>query len=358
MAKNYYNLLGIKKNAPKEEIKKAFRRLAHEHHPDRGGDESKFKEINEAYQTLSNDNKRAEYDMYGETRGGASGGSTGQGFGGFDFSGFRDFSQGGSTSGWNVDLNDIFSDIFGGSRRQEERGSDVSIDIQISFGDSIFGTHRNVVLTKSSNCKSCAGSGAKGGSSLETCSKCNGRGSIKEARRTVFGTFTAEAVCKDCAGAGKQPKEKCPECKGMGIHRQSDQISVDIPAGIENGEMIRMSGLGEGLRGGTSGDLYIKVHVEPHPVFKRAGIDLVMEMPIKLTTALVGGSYTIDTLDGKETIKIPPGTNEGALFRIKDRGVPTDRGRGSLLVSVRIQMPNKLSHRATELLEELKKEGL
>lgn len=362
MAKNYYDILGIKKSASKEEIKKAFRKLAHEYHPDTGGDEAKFKEINEAYQVLGNDQKRAEYDTYGQSFGGSRSGGNGagfggQGFGGFDFSGF---GRAGQSADFEMDLGEIFSDFFGGGagRRSARRGSDISIDIQIPFAEAVFGTRRRVVLTKNSTCKTCDGSGAKRGSSLETCTKCNGKGSIRETRGTIFGNFATEVTCGDCNGKGKKAKDKCPDCKGHGIVRRSDEITIDIPSGIDNGEMMRMTGLGEAISGGQSGDLYVKMHVEPHPVFRRMGNDLLMDLPIKVTDALLGGTYTIDTLDGKEVVKIPAGTSEGTVIKIKDKGVPTGRGRGAILVNVKMKLPNKLSNKSKELLERLREEGL
>jgi len=359
VTKDYYKVLGVEKNATKDDIKKAFRKLAGQHHPDRGGDEKKFKEVNEAYQILANDKKRAEYDTYGQTFSGATSG----GPSGWDFSGFEGFSaEGGPASGW--DLGDVFSDFFSGGApfgrsSRTKRGADISIDLQISFADSIFGTERNVLITKNSTCATCNGSGARPGSELETCKRCSGRGKLRESRGTFFGNFTVETVCRDCSGRGKKPKDSCNTCGGAGIARKQEQIHIDIPAGIDNGEMIRMSGLGEAVSGGTQGDLYVKVHVNSHPTFKRQGTDIVMDLPVKLTDAILGATYDIETLDGKDTLKVPEGTPDGTVLKISGKGVPTARGkRGNLLVKVVIKMPSKISSKARDLISKLREEGI
>lgn len=361
MRKDYYQILGIDKSASKEEVKKAFRKLAQEHHPDRGGSEEKFKEINEAYQVLSNDKKRAEYDTYGQTFSGAGAGPGGFNAGGFDFSGFQNMGGFGA-EGTDFDLNDVFSDFFGGGRRRgaQRRGKDISIDIQIQFNEAIFGSDRKVLITKNSACVECRGSGAKKGTELVKCSVCDGRGMIRESRGTFFGTFTVDGPCRNCDGQGKVPKEKCPTCGGAGITHKQEEIHISIPAGIENGEMIRMTGLGEAERGGSAGDLYVKIHVGTHPVFRREGFDLVMDLPIKVTDAILGATYNVPTLEGTPaSIKIPEGTTDGTVLKVKDKGVPTGRGkRGSILVRVSLKIPSTVSSRARKLLDDLKGEGI
>ena len=349
MAKDYYQVLGVDKQASKEDIKKAFRKLAQKHHPDRGGDESQFKEVNEAYQVLSDDKKRAEYDTYGQTFGGGGAGAGGFGFGG---QGFGDV---------NVDLGDIFGEFFGGGRgqRRAKRGSDISIDIEIPFKDSIFGVERQVKLTKGSVCESCQGSGAKTGTEMTTCAKCSGKGSIHEARQTILGSFTAERVCEDCTGSGSIPKDRCAECHGDGILRNTEEIELAIPAGINHGEMIRMNGFGEAVKGGQAGDLYIKIHVESHPKFSRQGYDLTMDLPVKLSDALLGAEYQVATLENDISLKIPAGVSHGEILRVKGKGVPYNGSkRGNILIRVTIQMPQSLSRRAKEHIEQLRKEGL
>ncbi|MFC1802272.1 molecular chaperone DnaJ [Patescibacteria group bacterium] len=345
---DYYKTLGIEKNASKDEIKKAFRKLAHKYHPDKdGGNEDKFKEVSEAYSVLSDEKKRSEYDTYGKTFGG-NGGGAGQGFGGFGSAqGFQDF-----------DLGDIFGDMFGGGRRVK-RGNDISIDIEISFEDSIFGTERKVMITKNSTCSDCQGSGAKSGSKLEKCSACNGNGKVHETKRSMLGTFSTVRECGECLGNGEVPKEKCSECRGQGIYKKQEEIMIKIPAGISEGEMIRLTGAGEAISGGISGDLYIKVRVGKHKNFVREGNNLVMNLPIKLTDAVLGSEYNIPTLDGDIKLKIPAGIRFGEVLRVKGKGVPvTDRTRGDLLIKLDIALPNKLSRKAKKLFGEIKEEGI
>jgi molecular chaperone DnaJ len=356
--KDYYNILGVSKSASKDEIKKAFRTLAHKYHPDKeGGDEKKFKEIGEAYSVLGDDKKRAEYDTYGRTF--AGGGSAGgQPFGGgFDFSGFEGF---GGSQHMEFDLNDLFGDFFGGNRRtQQKRGRDISIDIELSFKESVFGVKRQVLFTKTGTCLTCSGSGAKKGVDMITCNACNGAGKLHETKQTMFGAFSTARVCDKCHGKGKIPKEKCETCKGMGVVRREEDITVAVPAGINNGEMIRMTGGGEAVPDGIPGDLYIKVHVKHDPNFKKEGYDLIMSLSIKLSDALLGSSKKIETLDGDLTLKIPQGVTFGERLRIKGKGVPKGTsGRGDLYVKIDIQIPTKISREAKKAIETLRDEGI
>jgi molecular chaperone DnaJ len=355
--KDYYSILGVSKSASEEEIKKAFRTLAHKYHPDKkGGDEAKFKEVSEAYAVLSDKKKRAEYDTYGRT---FSGGSAGGGFGGFDFSnfaGFEGFQNG--QGGVEFDLGDIFSDVFGGGRRAR-RGRDISIDVEIPFRDAIFGTERRILISKLGQCDVCAGTGAKKGSGLIACTSCNGKGQIKESRNTFFGTFTSSRSCPTCKGRGEVPKEICNACNGEGVLKKQEEIHVVIPAGAENGEMIRMPGRGEAAPGVPAGDLYVKIHVRQDKLFTRDGMNLVTALSIKLSDALLGAEYRIQTLDGETTLAIPQGVSQGEFLRIRGKGVPSHRGgRGDLLVRVDIEFPKKLSKKAKEAIEQLRKEGI
>jgi len=355
MSKDYYEILGVTKNASKTEIKKAFHKLAHKYHPDKkGGDEAKFKEVSEAYSVLTDDTKKSEYDAYGKTFGG-NGGSAGANWGGFS-----GFGQGqGQAGGFDFDLGDIFGDIFGGQRARAKRGSDIAIDIQISFFEAVFGAERKVLITKKSVCSVCSGSGAKKGSALETCVACNGNGKIREIKQSFFGSISSERICEKCAGAGKIPKEKCKDCHGLGIVRQQEEINIKIPAGINTGEMMRMSGRGEAIRDGSPGDLYIKIHITPDAKFKKQGVDLTMDLGVKLSDALLGADYKLDTLDGKIEVKIPKGVSHNEILRIKGKGVPIEgTHRGDLLVRINIKLPNKLSRRAKQLMEELRGEGV
>ncbi len=355
MAKNYYDILGVTKSASQEEIKKAFRNLAHKYHPDKkDGNAEKFKEINEAYTILSNEKKRAEYDSYGQTFNTGSG--PGNGFGDFDFSQFTQGFQGNFGEGF--DFGDIFGDIFGSGNGQR-RGRDVSIDIELSFAESIFGVERKVLLQKATKCTTCTGTGGKPGSAEVVCPACNGKGKLHETKRSFMGAFTTVRTCSTCHGAGKVPKERCEACRGMGVIEQQDEISINVPPGINDGEMIRMSGGGEAVARGASGDLYIKIHIKKDPRFKREGSNILSTLDIKLSDALLGSKYTVDTLDGKVEVTIPEGVNFGELLRIKGKGVPTGGNkRGDFLIRLNIQIPGKLSKDAKKIVEQLKDKGI
>lgn len=363
MSKDYYETLGVQKGATKDEIKKAFHKMAHKYHPDKNkGDDKKFKEINEAYQTLSDDKKRSQYDQFGSAgpgfnQGGYQGGFGGQqgGFGGFDFSqGGVEFDMG--------DLGDIFGDFFGGGRRgqqQVRRGRDISTEIHISFSESIFGVKRKILIGKVSSCEVCDATGGKPGTKMKSCSTCNGNGRIHETKRSFLGNFSTERVCDTCHGSGKIPEEKCATCKGAGILNRQVEIDVAIPAGIREGEMIRMTGMGEAIANGTAGDLYIKINVQPHSIFRRDGMNLVMDTKIKLTDALLGFDFVVPALDGDVTVAIPEGINHGELLRVRGRGVPSSGGkRGDIILRVLIDFPKKLSKKQKELIKDLKEEGL
>lgn len=353
--KDYYKILGVEKGANSEEIKKAFRKLAHKHHPDKGGDEEKFKEANEAYQVLSDQKKRAEYDAYGQTFGGNGDGFSGQTGG---FSGFEGFGNQGFEG---IDLNDIFGDFFGGGggRPQARRGRDISIDLQLSFSESIFGVTRKVLITKTSRCEVCHGTGAKPGTATKTCAQCNGQGRVHETKRSFLGTISQVRECSQCAGTGKIPEEKCTTCKGHGVVRKEEEITIKIPAGIQNSEMVRLTGAGEAIQNGTAGDLYVKIHVAPHKVFKREGANLMMNLGVKLTDAILGVDYPVETLDGNIVVKIPKGVSSGEILRVREKGVPVDqKRRGDLLIKIEVKTPTKLSRKAEKLIEDLRNEGI
>ncbi|MFZ1988090.1 MAG: molecular chaperone DnaJ [Minisyncoccia bacterium] len=363
MAKDYYSILGVEKKATKDDIKKAFRKLAHKYHPDKGsGDEAKFKEITEAYSILGDDKRRREYDTYGQSFAGANTGGNGAGgFGGFDFNNFQGFGNGGVEFDFG-DLFEGFGDIFGtsrGGRTQVRRGRDVSIDIEISFKESIFGAQRSVLLAKVGSCETCKGSGAKPSAEMETCKTCNGSGKVHETRNSVFGQFTSARSCPNCDGLGKIPKEKCVTCNGAGVKRREEEIRISIPAGINNGEMIRMPQQGEAVKGGVAGDLYVKIHVKAHAVFHKEGNNLVMQLPVKLTDALLGTVVPVETLDGKTLeVKIPAFSKTEETLRIREKGVPYEGGKGDLLIHVSVALPKKLSSKAKKVIEELKAEGI
>lgn len=363
MQKDFYQILGVAKTATKDEINKAFRKLAQKYHPDKaGGDAAKFKEINEAYQTLSDEKKRKQYDMYGSAFGGQGGphGGWQDQAAGFDFGDIFSGAQWGGGAG-GPDIGDIFEDLFGGMRGPKvRRGRDISIDLEVPFKESIFGTERTVLITKVGSCATCGGNGAKPGSSLTKCSTCSGKGKIQETRRSFLGSFTSERECTTCSGRGEVPEKKCDTCSGAGVLRKSEEITIKIPAGIDHGEMIKLVGQGEAISAGTAGDLYVKVHVERDPVWRREGSSLVTDLNVKLTDAILGGEYTLHALDGDLALTIPEGVAFGETLRVRGRGVPLDtKGkRGDLLVRISIKTPSKLSKNAKILLEKLKEEGI
>ncbi|MEK7643605.1 MAG: DnaJ C-terminal domain-containing protein [Patescibacteria group bacterium] len=352
--KDYYNILGIERGASKDDIKKAYRKLAHQYHPDKkGGDEGKFKEINEAYQVLSDDQKRAQYDQFGSAAGG------GGGQGSWDFGNFRGFED--------MDMGDIFETFFGGGRggfgggaggTRARRGRDISIDIEIPFAESVFGGERRVLIRKRAACETCGGSGAAKGVKEIACSRCHGAGTIRDTKRSLFGSFTQVVECSQCAGRGKVPEKKCDTCSGIGVVPASEEIKIIIPTGIEDGEVIRLGQKGEATRGGETGDLYIKVRVLPHATFKRLRNDLFMRFDAPLSLALAGGSRDIELLDGSIKVKVPQGVSDGEVLKVSGKGIPRDDGsRGDLLIEVKIKIPKKMTPALKALVEELHKEG-
>lgn len=357
--KDYYSVLGIDKSASKDDVKKAFYKLAAKFHPDKkGGDEAKFKEINEAYQVLSDDKKRKEYDTYGQTFNGQgpTGGAGGfGGFGGFNQSDFQDmqFDFG--------DLGDIFGDMFGGGGQRQKRGRDISLEIDVPFTEAVFGTERNVLLSKIGVCKTCTGTGAKAGSKMVTCTICNGQGKVHDVKRTIMGNFQTVRTCDICHGKGKTSEDKCHDCRGNGVVNAREEVNIKVPAGISNGEMMRMSQMGEAVSHGIPGDLYVKINVAPHKLWKREGNDLVYSHSIKLTDALLGVNHTIEGLDGSIELDIPAGASTGEVLRVRGRGVPHvhEKGRrGDVLVRIAISMPKKLSRKAMDHIKGLQEEGI
>lgn len=360
MAKNYYDILGVAKGASQDEIKRAFRKKAHEYHPDKGtGNEGKFKEVNEAYQVLSEPSKRQQYDTYGENY---------QQAGGFNWQGqgspFEGYGFGGGSGGFNVDfdLGDIFGDMFGGREERtsrRNRGIDLEMGVTISFEEAVFGAEKTVVLEKQDSCKTCGGSGAENGAKVITCPKCHGTGQIATMRRTIFGQIQSRAICDRCEGTGKVPEVPCKTCGGSGIKRQEKTLQVKIPAGIDDGQRIRVSGEGEmGYRGSNPGDLYLVVRVQKSNEFTRDGFSLLKDIPVSFTQAALGAKILVKTLDGDIELKIPAGTQPGTVFKVKGKGVPhlQKSGRGDLLVTARVVIPNKLSKKEKELLKDMAEE--
>lgn len=358
---DYYNVLGVSKNASKEEIKKAFRKLAHKHHPDKsGGNDADFKKVNEAYQVLSDDKKRAEYDRYGKVFSDGAGAGAGAQGGAWDFGGF---SAGGQGQSFDGDLGDIFGDLFnfGGAQsgNRRRRGRDISIDIELTFEESIFGTVRKVLLSKLSPCEKCGGEGKEQGSKMKTCTFCNGEGRLRETKQSFFGTFASVRECEKCFGKGKIPEKMCPDCKGKGITNRSEEISISIPSGIQNGEMIKLTGQGEAIPHGMAGDLYVKIHVATSKQFRREGNNLLMDLDIKFSEAILGSKKEINTLDGAVHIKIPKGIDSGEILRIRGKGVPMGGNRrGDLLIKIIVKTPKNLSKNAKSLIANLQEEGI
>lgn len=361
MSRDYYKILGVNKAASQDEIKAAFRRLAHQHHPDKkGGNEEKFKEVNEAFQVLSDQQKRQQYDQFGSTFEQAQAG--GGGFSGGGFSGF------GNAQGFDInDLGDIFSgfgDIFngGGGRRggragrRTKKGADIQVDVEIDLKEAAFGVEKAIRLYKNAACDVCAGAGVEPGSKTVKCKDCGGRGHIAQVQRTIFGSFQTEAECPACEGVGEKPEKICRHCSGRGAIKKHDEFTVKIPAGIDDGEAIHLSGRGEaGPKGGYPGDLYLRIHVRPDTRFKRDGFDLRAKRNVSFSQAALGDTVEIDTLDGKIKIVIPEGVQSGQMIRLKGHGITHLRGgvRGDLYVEVIVVTPTRLSRKQRELLREL-----
>ncbi len=358
--KDYYKILGVERNASQDDIKKAFRKLAHQHHPDKkDGDSVKFKEANEAYSVLSDDKKRSQYDQFGSSAFGNGAGFDASGFGGFDFS---QFTQGANGNNIEFDLGDIFGSFFGGqgrSREQARRGRDISIDTELTFSESIFGVERKISVTKTGLCDHCKGNRGEPGSEMKTCHTCQGKGKIHETKRSFIGAFASVRTCDTCAGTGKVPTNPCRKCKGAGVTKGQEDMTLKIPTGVEDGETMRIVGGGEAIAGGQAGDLYIKIHVKAHNLFRKEGNNLVADIPIKLSMALLGGDLPLKTLDGDLTVTIPTGVSHGEILRVRGKGVPVDKHkRGDLLLRISIDLPQKLSKKAKEIVEQLKEEGV
>lgn len=364
MGKNYYDILGVAKSASDDDIKKAFRRLAHQYHPDKqGGNEAKFKEINEAYQVLSDSAKRQQYDQYGRVYDGNSGGPGG-GFSWEDVMRQQGFGGGGVHVDMG-DLGDLFGDMFGfGSGKGDQRsgrGSDITMNVTIPFAESIFGAKKDISLTRTAQCKRCSGSRAEPGSSVKTCATCKGAGRVSQMRKTLFGNIQTAVACSSCHASGKTVEKSCHECSGTGVRRTTETLSISIPAGIDDGNTIRIKGQGDApAYGGQSGDLYITVRVQGDKRYVRNGNDLHMDVDVRISQAAMGDTITLRTLDGDTHLTIPAGTQSGTQLKLKNLGVPylNKQGRGSLVATVHVAMPERLSKKQRELFEQLKKEGL
>ncbi|MBI2121675.1 MAG: molecular chaperone DnaJ [Candidatus Sungbacteria bacterium] len=367
MAKDYYKTLGVAHNATKEEIKKKYRELAHKFHPDKGGDEARFKEVNEAYQVLSDERRRSQYDQFGHVFDGSGGSSAGAGQSGFEWpGGFRvDFGQDGGGGFGDFDFTDIFDDFLGGggggrARTRQKRGKDIRVELEITFEESILGGKKEFDYSRIGRCHRCDGSGGEPGTKIKECPTCRGQGSVQKTQRTILGSFTQVATCQECRGSGKRPESLCSHCRGKGVEEITETIEVVIPRGVNNGEILKITGKGEAsFYGGTPGDLYIKLHVLPHPIFRRQGDDIIMQLPLKLSQAILGDTLDINTLDGAIQLKIPEGTQSGDILKVRGKGAfsSSGYGRGALLIETKVEIPKKGSKKVRDIAQELKHEG-
>jgi molecular chaperone DnaJ len=355
MSKDYYRILGIEKNASKEEIKKAYKTLAKKYHPDlnKSSDASeKFKEINEAAAVLADDQKRAQYDQFGEAGEQFQGGGFSQGFDfsnmGFDFDDiFENFGG-------------IFSGFGGGRRRGPKRGSDLRYDIEVSLEDASEGTNKTIVIPKYETCSQCSGSGAEGERGIKACSECGGSGAVRKHHRTPFGVVQMQTTCRKCRGAGEVIDVPCRSCGGAGRVEIEKKINVKIPAGVSTGTKLRIAGEGEaGMNNSQKGDLYLFITVSEHKIFRREGDDINIEVPVSFAVAALGGEIKVPTLKGDAVLKIPEGTQSETIFQMKGRGIPHLHGSGigSQNVKITVEVPRKLSKKQKELLKEFEKSG-
>ncbi len=361
---DYYAILGVTKNATQDEIKKAFHKLAHQHHPDKGGDEKKFKEINEAYQVLSDKNKRNQYDQYGRVFDQGAGGD-GQGF---------NWSWGAGPQS-NVefdfgDIGDVFEQFFGGgfggarqaNKKDNKRGKDIQVDIEINLERTLKDSIEKIELAKQVICHRCSGTGAEPDTKIKECISCRGAGQVQQVRKTVFGSYTSSATCPECKGEGTIPEKPCNVCRGDGRTKGKETIEINIPAGIDANQVIKIEGRGEaGKKGGKPGNLFARIFIKNHPVFERRGDDLFAESEISFSQAALGDKVDIKSLEGSSIfLEVPHGTESGKVVRISGKGVPHfgGYGRGNLYIEFKVVTPKKLTRDQKKLLEELKKTGL
>lgn len=353
--KDYYEILGVSKNASQNDIKLAFRKLAHAHHPDKGGDPAKFKEANEAYQVLGNEQKRKQYDQFGSSFNQA-------GAGGFDFSGFQN-----GFSGGNVNFDDL-GDLFGGlgdmfgfssgaSRSRSRRESfDMEAILIIDFKEAVFGAEKEIIVDKNIKCEKCQGEGAEPGSKVETCATCKGKGRVFTVQRTIFGAMQSETICPGCQGEGKTYSKKCSKCNGQGVYRGQEKMKIKVPAGIDEGEAIRLSGKGHaGSKGQAAGDLLLRIRVEKSKEFVRRNYDIFSDQEISVKQAILGDKINIKTVHGNVLLKIPEGTQSNTTFKIKGKGVPKLRGGGlgDHFVNIKVNIPKNISRSTKKVLEEI-----
>lgn len=356
MAKrDYYEVLGVAKSASADEIKKAFRRLAIKHHPDRGGNETEFKEINEAYEVLKNIEKRKRYDQFGHAGVGSSAASEGN-----PFAGFGQGQQEYHFDFGDLGLGDIFGSFFGGAAgpgsRHQNRGRDVETAVEITFEQAVFGTEVDLRLDLEDTCEHCKGTTVEPGHELKTCDECKGSGQVTRVTRTIFGNIQQATICPRCHGKGKIPEKICSVCHGKGTQRKQQAVSLKIPAGIDDGATIRLREHGEAIANGPKGDLYVNIKVKPHKKFTREGDIILSSEHVGMVDASLGTEINVETVDGPIRMKVPAGTQSGADFKLSDHGVPHIKGstRGPHIVTIIVDTLTKLSKEQIELLENLK----
>ncbi|HSX33166.1 MAG TPA: molecular chaperone DnaJ [Candidatus Saccharimonadales bacterium] len=358
--RDYYEVLGVSKDASADEIKKAFRRLAVQHHPDKeGGSEERFKEINEAYEVLKDQSKRQRYDQFGHAGVGGASGATGNPFGG----GFN--GQNVNFDFGDIGLGDIFENFFGGgfggqrARAEQRRGRDVETRLELSFEQAIFGKDEEISLNIDDACEHCKGTTVEPGHELKTCDTCQGSGQVTRAMHTIFGNIQQASLCPTCHGTGKVPEKVCSVCHGKGTQKRVVRFTLKVPAGIDDGAVIRVQGRGEAIGGGPNGDLYVNVRVRPHKRFTREGDLVLSEEHVSMIGATLGTEIDVDTVDGPIRMKVPAGTQSGTDFKLSGHGVPHLRGetRGPHIVTVIVDIPTKLTKHQKELLEAFEKDG-
>ena len=357
--RDYYEILGVGKNASADEIKKAYRRLAVQYHPDKqGGNEEKFKEVGEAYEVLKDTEKRKRYDQFGHAGVGGNGGST-NGFNGFN--GFGGYGQQGQEMHFDfgdLGLGDIFGSFFGGGmggqqQRRQARGRDVEASVEISFEQAVFGTEVDLALTLEDTCEHCKGTTVEPGYKLETCDMCKGSGQVVNVTRTIFGNIQQASICPKCHGTGKIPEKVCTVCHGKGTQAKRQTIKLKIPAGIDDGATIRLREHGEAIANGPKGDLYVNIRVKPHKKFTREGDLILSKEHVDMVEAALGTTIRVETVDGIVSMKVPAGTQSGSDFKLSGHGVPHLRGgtRGAHIVTLLVDTPTKLTKHQRELLE-------
>lgn len=361
---DYYQVLGVTKNASGIEIKKAYRKLAHKYHPDKGGDEKRFKEINEAYQILSDENKKSQYDQFGKNFENANA-NAGAGFGGFQ----GGQSQGFDFSGGMGDIGDIFEQFFSGGRDTEaerkndlRKGGDIEIDLQLDLESILKDQEREILLYKMKTCPRCNGTGGEPGSKIKECFSCRGTGQVQQIKRTILGSFTHNAICPECKGEGVKPEKPCNVCKGEGRIKDNEKFKIFIPAGVDTNQAIKMKGKGHaGKRGGEAGDLYARILIKKHKMFYRRGDDLYITVPISFSQAVLGDKIEIPTLEDKNfVLKVPKATESGKILRISGKGVThyARYGRGNMFVELEVKIPKSLTSKQKDLLKQLKEQGI